>query len=348
MLDNPLGEEVAVDRREEVVSTEQPGYRSTQRVTQDVAGGRRLQLFQINRVLFMALGILELMLGLRFILKLMAANPSNGFASFVYGLTGAFTKPFDALLGTPAIDGQIFEVTTLIAMCVYALVFGLVGKMILLIGDRPRVRTSARSVQEQTPNTAAVISADRIDPPAIVSAAKLPDAAPAYTKDPLFQAYSKFIRRQQHLITLKAHSLRARLKAPVLPTAMTVIILERAEQPDPAEIINVEQLPDDVSRAQIIRADPAEIINVEQLPDDVLLDQIIRADSAEIINVEQLPDDVSLDQIDHADRLRIIRLVKLPLVVDAAKKGPWLQAYRELVYRHRPSIGLPTPVISAN
>jgi hypothetical protein len=40
--------------------------------------------------------------------------------------------------------------------------------------------------------------------------------------------------------------------------------------------------------------------------------------------------------------------VKLPIVVDAAKKGPWLQAYSELVYRHRPSIGLPKPASSPN
>jgi len=163
MLENQSIEEVAVDRREEIVRTEQPGYKSTQQVTQDVAGEHRLQLFQITRIMWMVLGVLEIMLGLRFILKLMAANPSNGFAGLVYGITGTFTRPFDALLGTPAIDGSIFEATTLIAMSVYAILFGFVARLMLLIADRPRARSVARSVQEQTPSGVADISLDRID-----------------------------------------------------------------------------------------------------------------------------------------------------------------------------------------
>lgn len=163
MLENQSIEEVAVDRREEIVRTEQPGYKSTQQVTQDVAGEHRLQLFQITRIMWMVLGVLEIMLGLRFILKLMAANPSNGFAGLVYGITGTFTRPFDALLGTPAIDGSIFEATTLIAMSVYAILFGFVARLMLLIADRPRARSVARSVQEQTSSGVADINLDRID-----------------------------------------------------------------------------------------------------------------------------------------------------------------------------------------
>ena len=192
MLDNQLSDEVAVDRREEIVKTEQPGYSSTQQVTEDVAGEHRLQLFQITRIMWMVLGVLELMLGLRFILKLMAANPSNGFAGLVYGLSGTFTRPFDTLLGTPAIDGSIFETTTLIAMCVYALIFGLVGRLILLIGDQPRARTVARSVREQPPNSAADIRVDRFDrteQPQIISALKLPIEVNSPVEDLLIQAY---------------------------------------------------------------------------------------------------------------------------------------------------------------
>ncbi len=205
MLENQLSDEVAVDRREEIVKTEQPGYSSTQQVTEDVAGEHRLQLFQITRIMWMVLGILELMLGLRFILKLMAANPSNGFAGLVYGLTGTFTRPFDALLGTPAIDGSIFETTTLIAMCVYALIFGLVGRLILLIGDQPLARTVARSVREQPPSSAADIRVDRIDPtdqPQIISGVKLPIKVNPPKDDPLLRAYAEFLRRYRRALTI--------------------------------------------------------------------------------------------------------------------------------------------------
>lgn len=203
MLENQLVDEVAVDRRQETVRTEQPGYTSTQQVTRDVAGEQRLQLFQITRIMWMVLSVLEIMLGLRFILKLMAANPSNGFAGLVYGVSGTFTGPFDALLGTPAINGSIFEVTTLIAMCVYALLFGFVARLMLLIADRPRARTVARSVQEQTPGNVADISLDRIERPAqarIIRVVKLPIDVNAAKEDPLLRSYGEFVRRHRQSI----------------------------------------------------------------------------------------------------------------------------------------------------
>ncbi len=236
MLDNQLIDEVAVDRREEIVKIQQPGYTSTQQVTRDVAGEQRLRLFQITRIMWMVLGVLEIMLGLRFILKLMAANPSNGFAGLVYGITGTFTGPFDALLGTPAIDGSIFEATTLIAMSVYAILFGFAARLILLIADRPRVRTAVRSVLEQPPSNVADASLDRIermdqpevvgivklpievnspeedllirayiDPmnqPQIISIVKIPIKVNPPREDPLLRAYAEFLRRYRRAITI--------------------------------------------------------------------------------------------------------------------------------------------------
>ena len=77
--------EVAVDRREETVTTQQPGYAATEQVTRDVAAERRLWLFQINRIVYTILGILEILLGIRFVLHLIVANPNSGFAAFISG-----------------------------------------------------------------------------------------------------------------------------------------------------------------------------------------------------------------------------------------------------------------------
>lgn len=220
MLENQLTDEVAVDRREEIVKTEQPGYVSTQEVTRDVAGEHRLQLFQITRIMWMVLGVLEIMLGLRFTLKLMAANPSNGFAGLVYGLTGTFTRPFDALLGTPTNDGSIFEVTTLMAMSVYAILFGFVARLMLLIADRPRARSAARSVLEQTPSSTADISLDRIDhtdqppiinvdridrtvQPELIGVVKLSVDANAPEEDLLIRAYIDPMNQPQIISVVK-------------------------------------------------------------------------------------------------------------------------------------------------
>ncbi len=145
--------QVAVDRREETVVTQQPGYAATEQVTRDVAAERRQVLFQITRIVWSLLVLLDVLLGLRFVLKLIAANPDSGFAAFVYGITGPFIAPFAGLIGTPASGGMILEVTTLIAMAVYALFFWGVVSVIRIVADRPIARTVTRSVREELPGT---------------------------------------------------------------------------------------------------------------------------------------------------------------------------------------------------
>ena len=44
--------ELSVDRREETVVTQQPGYAATEQVTRDVAAERRMGLFLHNRLAF--------------------------------------------------------------------------------------------------------------------------------------------------------------------------------------------------------------------------------------------------------------------------------------------------------
>ena len=81
--------DVSVDRREETVVTQQPGYAATEQVTRDVAAERRLRLALVTRIIWAILGLLEILLGLRFVLKVIAANPDSGFAAFIYGITQA-------------------------------------------------------------------------------------------------------------------------------------------------------------------------------------------------------------------------------------------------------------------
>ena len=150
MTQGQQNNELAVDRREETVVTHQPGYASTERVTRDVAAEHRMQLFQIVRIVWTILGLLEILLGLRFVLKLIAANAESGFASLIYGITGVFVAPFAGLISTPSSGGAILEATTLIAMAVYALLFWLIVRGIGIVADRPSARSVSRSVSEQS------------------------------------------------------------------------------------------------------------------------------------------------------------------------------------------------------
>ena len=144
--------EVAVDRREETVVTQQPGYAATEQMTFDVAAERRLVFYQVTRVMWTILGLIEILLGLRFVLKLIAANAESGFGALIYGVSGLFTAPFAGLVTTPASGGNILEVTTLIAMGVYALFFWIIVRVTRIVADRPSSRTATRSVREQMPD----------------------------------------------------------------------------------------------------------------------------------------------------------------------------------------------------
>jgi len=151
MSGNQRLDDVSVDRREETVVTEQPGYAATEQVRRDVAAERRLRLALVTQIIYAILGVLEVLLGLRFALKVIAANEASGFAAFIYGITKPFLAPFTALVGTPKSGGMVFEATTLIAMAVYALFVWIVVRVILIAATRPTARTVTRSVREQTP-----------------------------------------------------------------------------------------------------------------------------------------------------------------------------------------------------
>jgi len=146
----PLNER-SVDRREETAVTQQPGYAATEQVTRDVAAEQRLRGALVTQIIGAILGILEILLGLRFLLKLIAANTASGFAVFIYGITKPLVAPFTALVGTPKSGGHILEWNTLIAMAVYALMFWVAMRVVRIAANRPSARTSTRSTREQTP-----------------------------------------------------------------------------------------------------------------------------------------------------------------------------------------------------
>jgi uncharacterized membrane protein len=145
--------DVAVDRREETVVTQQTGYAATEKVTRDAAAERQMALFQFTRIVWTILGALEILLALRFGLKLIGANPDSGFAVFMYGLSGLFTAPFTGLVPTWVSGVTVLEVTTLIAMAIYALLFWGVVSLIPILTDRARARTVTRTTHEETPGT---------------------------------------------------------------------------------------------------------------------------------------------------------------------------------------------------
>jgi hypothetical protein len=146
--------EGAVDRREETVTTQEPGYATTQQTVRDLGAERRMNQFQATRLVWAILALLEVLLGLRFLLKLIGANGASGFGTFIYGLTDLFVAPFNGLLSSWSAGNSVLEVTTLVAMAIYALVFWGAARVLAMVMDRGGARTVTRTTREQTPGGA--------------------------------------------------------------------------------------------------------------------------------------------------------------------------------------------------
>ena len=89
-------------------------------------------LYRGTQIAWYILGLIEMLLLFRFVLKLLAANPDAGFSMFIYSITNIFASPFLNVFSISYVAGSIFEWTTLLAMLVYWLVgLGLI-KLLLM------------------------------------------------------------------------------------------------------------------------------------------------------------------------------------------------------------------------
>lgn len=76
----------------------------------------------LNWLVNIILGIVAVLLGLRFILKLFSANASNDFVDWVYRTSGDILAPFRGIFPAENINGFVIEFSTLFAMLVYGLI----------------------------------------------------------------------------------------------------------------------------------------------------------------------------------------------------------------------------------
>ena len=85
----------------------------------------------IIRLIDWIIAIIEVLLGLRLVLKLFGANPDTPFVNFVYETTQPLLAPFVGIFPSQTIDpGNVLEVTTLFAIIVYAVLGYLLEELV--------------------------------------------------------------------------------------------------------------------------------------------------------------------------------------------------------------------------
>ena len=79
-------------------------------------------LYRGTQIVWYLVGIIEVLLAFRFLLKLFSANAGAGFTAFIYTVTQPLTIPFSSVFGMSRVEGSLFEWTTLLAAVVYGLI----------------------------------------------------------------------------------------------------------------------------------------------------------------------------------------------------------------------------------
>ena len=91
-------------------------------VVQDEAADRLTALDFATRIIWFLTGLLLVGLVIRFILKATGANTASSFVSFVYNATAAFVAPFRGIFTDSVSGSNVLEVSTIVAIIVWALI----------------------------------------------------------------------------------------------------------------------------------------------------------------------------------------------------------------------------------
>lgn len=108
-------------RREEVRVVRDADSERSERIVENFGAERRASMEKVSSLIWLIGGLLEALIGMRFLLKLIAANPNTPFVNLIYGLSDIFLWPFAGLTATPSANGMVLEISSLVAMIVYAI-----------------------------------------------------------------------------------------------------------------------------------------------------------------------------------------------------------------------------------
>jgi|JI6StandDraft_1071083.scaffolds.fasta_scaffold15239_2 uncharacterized protein YggT (Ycf19 family) len=127
--DQPVRETVTTERQVDTAADVRDQMRDERPVTP--RDDHRMNVAE--RFIWLIAGIIMGLLALRFLLRLLGANPNNGFADFIYSVSQPFAAPFFGLFNyTADLGAGRFEFETLIAILVYALIAWVLAKLVTL------------------------------------------------------------------------------------------------------------------------------------------------------------------------------------------------------------------------
>jgi hypothetical protein len=134
-------------------------YKEVRTTEHESGQEQRNATFKATQLIWLLLGILEAAIGLRVLFKLIGVNAANPFAALLYKVTDFFVAPFASLTGAPAVGDKVLEISSVIAMIVYFLIFWALERIVYVLFYRPRGPVSVRqtTIADHTPQPAPVM-----------------------------------------------------------------------------------------------------------------------------------------------------------------------------------------------
>jgi len=124
------GNDMTINQVDRTIVTEQPAVAAAPEVVPDGAGRTTVRTASSSistapptgsemsrRIIVLVFGLIQVLIGLRFVLLLLDAREANGLVSGILNFSQLFVAPFEGILRTDALNasGSIFDVTAIVA-----------------------------------------------------------------------------------------------------------------------------------------------------------------------------------------------------------------------------------------
>lgn len=88
------------------------------------------------QIVYTIAGIIEVLILIRAVLELFAANPGAAFTNLIYTITDPLVAPFQGVFPTPQSHGSVLDLAAILAIIVYALLAWIIARLLELAERR--------------------------------------------------------------------------------------------------------------------------------------------------------------------------------------------------------------------
>jgi uncharacterized protein YggT (Ycf19 family) len=106
------------------------------RVNTDATYAPSWRGWRAGQIVYTIGGIVAVLIVIRIIFELLAANPNAGFSNLIYTITAPLVAPFQGVFPTPQSHGSILDLAAVLAIIVYALLTWGIARLFELIRRR--------------------------------------------------------------------------------------------------------------------------------------------------------------------------------------------------------------------